>query len=412
MAKRDVVKLIRDFNAGRDPVRLAIKYRIIRDSPFAFLRGTAHLFWGDLPASAEIKAPAAWLCGDLHLENFGCYKGDNRLTYFDLNDFDEAALAPCALEPLRLLTSVILAAASGGSSEARARALCEIFLDAYQRQLACGKSRWIERETATGMIGELLQSVQRRDRKTFLDTRCSMRAGKRQLALRENKLFPASEEQTRRVKKFMREFASAQPNPRFFECLDVANRIAGTGSLGVDRYAILVEGHGSPDRNYLLDLKQALPSALAPYVKQRQPKWKTEAERVVTTQRRVQAISPAFLHAVELAGRPYVIRGLQPTADRLTLTKWQGKSRMLELALHNMGELVAWGQLRASGHSGSAIADELIEFAGGNAWKKRLLAAAADCARRVEKDWYCYGAAYDDGAFDLTPAKKAKRAKA
>ena len=44
MVKRDVVKLIREFNAGRDPVRLAIKYRILRDSPFAFLRGTAHLF--------------------------------------------------------------------------------------------------------------------------------------------------------------------------------------------------------------------------------------------------------------------------------------------------------------------------------------------------------------------------------
>ena len=31
--------------------------------------------------------------------------------------------------------------------------------------------------------------------------------------------------------------------------LDVARRIAGTGSLGVERYAILVEGKGSPDIN-------------------------------------------------------------------------------------------------------------------------------------------------------------------
>jgi uncharacterized protein (DUF2252 family) len=51
-----------------------------------------------------------------------------------------------------------------------------------------------------------------------------------------------------------------QPNPAFYEVLDVARRIAGTASLGIDRYVILIHGKGSPDRNYLLDLKQALPS--------------------------------------------------------------------------------------------------------------------------------------------------------
>ena len=36
------------------------------------------------------------------------------------------------------------------------------------------------------------------------------------------------------------------------------------GSLGLDRYVVLVEGKGSPDGNYLLELKQCQPSALLP----------------------------------------------------------------------------------------------------------------------------------------------------
>jgi len=46
----------------------------------------------------------------------------------------------------------------------------------------------------------------------------------------------------------------------------VARRIAGTGSLGVERYVLLIEGKGSPDGNYLLDLKQALPAVLRAHV--------------------------------------------------------------------------------------------------------------------------------------------------
>ncbi|HEY2187158.1 MAG TPA: DUF2252 family protein, partial [Caldimonas sp.] len=87
----NIVKQILRYNAGRDPERLAMKYRNMRGDAFIFLRATCHLFYAALPSEAVLrKAPAAWACGDLHVENFGSYKGDNRLVYFDLNDFDEA----------------------------------------------------------------------------------------------------------------------------------------------------------------------------------------------------------------------------------------------------------------------------------------------------------------------------------
>lgn len=134
----------------------------------------------------------------------------------------------------------------------------------------------------------------------------------------------------------MQQFAVTEPNPEFYRTLDVARRIAGTGSLGVDRYVILVEGKGSPDGNYLIDLKEALPSSVSAHVTATQPKWQTEAQRVVEVQRRNQAVSQAFLHAVEFNQRSYVLRSLQPSEDRVVLAGWDGKLPRLEAVINSM----------------------------------------------------------------------------
>src|SRR5512135_1689414 len=302
----DVALTIRKFNKGRDPERLALKYSKMRTSPFIFLRGSCHLFYQRLPIEPVLeKARRVWVCGDLHLENFGSYKGDNRLAYFDVNDFDEAALAPCTWDVVRFMTSVRLGMTELKVDASGIDTLCQVFLDSYARQLATGKARWVERETSEGMIKELLGTVGSRSRPEFLDTR-SQRKGKRRFIRTDGvKALPATDAQRQKVTAFMEDFASRQDNPKFFQILDVARRIAGTGSLGVERYVILVRGRGSPDRNFLLDLKQAVPSSLMATISVRQPEWKSEAHRVVAIQRRVQAVSMAFLQPVKMGKQPY-----------------------------------------------------------------------------------------------------------
>ncbi|HWT36760.1 MAG TPA: DUF2252 family protein, partial [Paraburkholderia sp.] len=150
----DVADEIARFNAGRDAERLAMKYARMRASPFVFLRGTCHLFYRRLSKGTVLdSSPRAWICGDMHLENFGSYKGDNRLIYFDINDFDEACLAPCLYEMIRLLSSVLVAADDLKLSRAEALALCHTATDSYAAALRFGKARWIEEETAEGMVG-------------------------------------------------------------------------------------------------------------------------------------------------------------------------------------------------------------------------------------------------------------------
>lgn len=396
----DVVETIRSYNAGRDPERLALKYAAMREDPFVFLRGSCHLFYARLPSARTLaKAPLTWVCGDLHLENMGSYKGDNRLVYFDLNDFDEAALAPCTWELVRLLTSVHVAAHSLQISARQADMLCKRFLCAYTGALRLGKARWIEREIATGMVGELLHDLRERSCPRFLERRTERKGKRRVIRLDGRHALPVTDTQRGKVTALIDEMAAGEPHADFYRVIDVARRIAGTGSLGVERYSILIEGKGSPNGNYLLDLKQAVPSSLAPHLDVRQPRWRNEAERVVSVQRRMQAISPAFLHAVRMGRHSCVLRGLQPVEDRVALNAWNGKLERLESVLETMGQLVAWSQLRSSGRQGSATIDQLMAFSEKRRWPGRLCELARDCAKQVRGDWKIFAKACDQGAF-------------
>jgi uncharacterized protein (DUF2252 family) len=396
-----VTQSIIDYNRGRDPARLKRKFELIRRDPFAFFRGTCHLFYATLPrAPVFTGAPAVLACGDLHVENFGTYKGDNRLVYFDLNDFDEAALAPFTLELVRFAASVHVAAAHLKLAPAQAEKLCRTFVETYTGSIADGKARWIERSTADGMVRDLLTSLAQRKRNELLDKRTYRVKSLRQLRIDNVHALAATGADRKRIASMLKRFAATTAHPQFFRLLDMARRVAGNGSLGVERYVLLVEGKGSPADNYLLDLKLAVPSALAPVVKLRQPKWAGEAQRVVATQRIVQAISPARLHALNDADRSYVLKELQPTADRLDLALWRGHIEQLESVIKTMAEVTAWGQLRSCSRQGAASVEALQRYVAGRAWAKPLLAAAQDCSTRILAQWRAYCTAYDSGRLD------------
>jgi len=387
----DVVDAIFANNAGRDPERVALKYAKMAQSPFIFLRGACHLFYDHLPDSRLFSdAPLAWCCGDLHFENFGSYKGDNRLVYFDINDYDEAALAPVNWDAIRLLTSIQCGADALNASRAESLAVSQSCLNAYRSTLSDGKPLWVERDTCGGLVHALLTTLQDRKRAEFLDKRTIRKGRNRSLKVDGERALPASDAQKKTVTKFIDRFAATQPDPKFFHVLDIGRRIAGTGSLGVERYVVLVEGKGSPDGNYLLDINEAKPSAMAPHLARlgiKQPIWPDEATRVVTVQNRMQAVDHAFLHAVKLDGLPCVLRGLQPSEDRVAIGEWGKKLDRLKEVVATMGRILAWDQLRASGRSGSASADALIAYAQRGDWATGMLDAATEMTLLTQQQW-------------------------
>jgi uncharacterized protein (DUF2252 family) len=172
---RDIWGLIQAFNAQRDQATLDQKYRKMRKNAFTFFRGTCHLFYRDLPQDSILNiAPSVWICGDLHLENFGAYKGDNRQIYFGIDDFDEGILAPCTWDIARLLTSIFLAVYSLGFEQAEGENLAKLFLQVYTIAISAGEIKEIVETNAKGIVADLLEDLHRRKRSEFLDERTEL----------------------------------------------------------------------------------------------------------------------------------------------------------------------------------------------------------------------------------------------
>ena len=113
---RDAVAHLREQNATRVPELVPVRMQRMLASPFAFYRGTAGLMALDLghdPHSGILVAA----CGDAHISNFGFYASPERQLVFDLNDFDEAAVAPWEWDVKRLITSVIVGGREAGYDE-------------------------------------------------------------------------------------------------------------------------------------------------------------------------------------------------------------------------------------------------------------------------------------------------------
>lgn len=397
---QNIVERLLEFNADRIPTMLALKYKNMRADAFTFFRGSCHLFYEDWPAGSNLNAaPLTWVCGDLHLENFGSFLGHNRLVYFDINDFDEGSLAPCTWDVTRFVTSLILAGNTEQLPEENIHKLCARFLDSYFSTLALGRIHNVERANATGLVKKLMRDLKTRQRRDFLNERSRKIKTTRKFKPEYASFLPATVPEQEMIKHLIKTLAEREKKPDFFKTHDVAFRIAGTGSLGIRRYAVLIEGGGSPDKNYILDIKETRPSALTPYLKTPQPNWENQAERVITIQKRLQAVSPDLLTCVEMQGKAFLVKEYQPQQDRINLADWASKPHQaLELSA-TMAELLAWGELRSSGRQGSAIADDLIAFGRQVAIKAEIQDYAATYAKKVHTDFEQFAQAYDHGQF-------------
>jgi uncharacterized protein (DUF2252 family) len=212
----------------------------MHDDLFAFYRGTCHLFYEDWPRHSPLDAaPAAWACGDPHPENFGAYKGEERRVHFDLNDFDEAALAPCTRDLARLLAGILVAAQAQGTGRSTGRALARRALDRYVAALAAGHIGWVERDGAHGIVKRLMKKRQALHRRDILDKYAPRRSGEGRRRIRGEDTSRIGKTRRDQIKMALANWAMGQPRRRSYRLLDVADLVVGVGGLGVPRYLLL-----------------------------------------------------------------------------------------------------------------------------------------------------------------------------
>lgn len=388
------------YNSTLLPDKVALKYNAMRTSEFSFFRGTAHLFYEDLPNYLPLLAsPNVWVCGDLHLSNFGSYRGDNLLAYFDINDFDEATLAPALFDVSRFIVSLFVAADSLGFDRETVRHLSNKFIETYTKTLELGYVRHFEQAIATGLMKTFLDKVQTKSHTKFLASRVE---NGEKLIIKPQKMIEIEKKAQLPILGAFKKWASQTENPAFFNVIDIAFRISGTGSLGVERYVVLVQGDEKTQPDVLIDIKEALPSVVERFLAPPQyPPFENNAARAVELQKRIQSVPPALLSTFSFNNKSFIIRELQPTSDKMSFSLFEKNFDNLEDILDKMAKIVAWGQLRSGGRQGSATADTLIAFAkNAQNWHEPLMDFVERYADKVRVDYWDYIAAYDTGFFE------------
>src|SRR6201996_2184965 len=383
-----LIDRLKTFNHDLLPEMVQLKYEAMAENAFRFYRGTCHLFYEDLAVAEPLPlSPLAWICGDLHIENFGSYKGDNKLVYFDLNDFDEALLAPCSYEVVRMVCSIFIAFDNLGFEPAKALNMARLYIRTYSSTLARGKAISIEPRTAKGIVCDFLTAATKTSERQLLKKRTISKKKRIMLSLEDERHFKLNKDLRRELKHHVNNWIqTSSDGPYNYQVISTVFRLAGTGSIGVKRYLFLLKSTNTKNKYLLLDMKQARSSSLQPYVKVQQLNWDTEAGRVIGVQQRMQNVPAALLSTTIFRDESFIIQELQPVKDSIKFKQLTDYRDMYQV-IDDMAALTASAQLRSGGIKGSGNIDDLMAFGADQGWQDAVVDYARHYAKKVKQDY-------------------------
>jgi uncharacterized protein (DUF2252 family) len=327
----------------RLPSLAARKKQRLTSSAHGFLRGSAPLFYEILARRPDLAAgpgAAGWIVGDMHLENVGAYRDDEGSVVFGLNDFDDATLGPLRFDVLRLSTSVVLASTGLSRTGTQAIALAERLVGAYLQAIAGGGA-----PRAPKPIADLVDKVKARSRKQLLDERAPEEHGRRRF-VRGERYLDLPPDLAARVPALLADYVKAlgdraPDKASGYKLEDSAFRIAGNGSLGVMRVALLVRDHDGDER--LLELKEARDPSSEALFQAPPGHWTHPAERCVAGARALCEAPPRMLAAVQSGDLSFYGRRLFPQEDKLDLAGAADLDGIVDYVGHRLGEAHARG---------------------------------------------------------------------
>lgn len=389
------------FNQDLLPDRVQLKYKLMAENAFRFFRGTCHLYFEDLSKHKDFTvSPPTWVCGDLHLENYGSFKGNNRMVYFDLNDFDESALAPLGWEISRTLTSIFVAFATLKIKPAEAKKAAKLFLKIYSEVLARGKAYYIDPRTAKGIVRNFIRTVKKRKESDLLHHLTVTGPSGIKIIIDNRTHFEIEKDLKLALMHRVSSWIKDTPEwPNNYTVKDAAFRVAGTGSVGLRRYMFLLQSTKNKRKYLFVEMKETRVSCLTPYNKIKQLTWESESQRLIFIQQRMQNISPALLSQIIFQDEPYVFQEMQPAADKIKFELIEENYSNLEKVIKDMAILAASSQIRSGGIHGSSIIDELVDFGKQKHWQEPLLAYAIDYSKQVTEDYKQFLTDYNNGVF-------------
>jgi len=415
----DPIALLRESDRGRLPALLPIRYARMRESPFAFFRGSAALMAADL-ASTPVTGIRVQACGDCHVANFGGFGTPERHLVFDIDDFDETLRAPWEWDVKRLAASVVLAMRQAGFAERYCSGAAFIAAESYRRHMReyaemTALDVWYSHLNAALFI-ERAKSPEARKRWRKLEAGAAldsserefpkmtvMRRGRLRIIDRPPLIYHAREMAAgEKVRRMFRQYRATLPEERRilldrYELVDVARKVVGVGSVGT-RCAVALLAAGPRDF-LLLQFKEAHASVLAPYAGK--GRYANQGERVVTGQRLLQSASDIFLGwTSDGQGHDFYFRQLRDMRMKIDI-ETMSKQDWIEYV-----ELCGW--VLAHAHARTGDPARIAGYLGkSDAFDEAIAKFAVSYADQTERDYASFVKAIRAGRLPVRPASSA-----
>jgi hypothetical protein len=331
------------------PADLKKKHAAMAEDIFSFFRATfyrwSQLFPEGCPELAS--APYVLAVGDLHVENFGTWRDAEARLVWGINDFDEVATMPFAIDLVRLAASAHLAIDAGHLGIEHKEA-CTSIVEGYRCGIEAGGVPFV----LSAKHGWLSQLVAFRDPAAFW-----------------HKFEALPEFKGRVPKDALRAIDQLMPGRNLPS--RISHRIAGLGSLGRQRFVAVAEFEGG---HVCREAKALAPSAWLWAKGKRQPRKIRYQEALDTA---IRANDP-FVRLKE----KWIVRRLAPDCTRVELASVP-KSKEKDKLLHAMGYETA------NVHAGSGNAKAILKFLAGldPHWLHEAAARMVKATTADHKEW-------------------------
>lgn len=342
-----------------DPNAWKGKFRKMSATPFAFYRGSAIVFFQDMVQMDDQdflneKTRQVWIHGDLHAENFGTYMNGQGKLVFDVNDFDEAWVAPFTWDLKRLSASLALIGFSKAMSDDDITQVIAKCVSSYVQQVADfaedrqTKDFALTLDNTTGKLKEVLLNARLCSRIALLDMVTEIKDYDRRLKIgRINKAIPRRTK--RKIETAFRRYLKSIPQSKLqnsmnYEVKDICEVMgAGIGSVGYKMYSVLMEGPNQAlENDIIISMKVGQVPAASRVTNNDDVNrhFKNHGHRTVLSQRALQAYSDPWIGHTTIDKSGYFVAEFSPYNADLEWDEVNDLEEMLELVAY-LGQAVA-----------------------------------------------------------------------
>jgi uncharacterized protein (DUF2252 family) len=306
-------------------------------SSHRYVRGNTAPFYEWLASQSDNggipEGPPVWICGDCHVGNLGPVADKSGRVRIQIRDLDQTVVGNPAHDLVRLALSLASAARGSDLPGVTTAYVLESIMDGYESAFEHDFDEAEDNPEPPDVVRLALKQAARRTwkqlaRERIEDTRPNIPLGKN--------FWPVSREELQALQSTFEDpsivrlatMVNSRDDDAKVEMIDSAYWMKGCSSLGLLRYAVLLEVEDKDTDSSdpcLMDVKEAVESA-APTSRTDMPA--DHARRVVEGALHISPFLGERMRACTLLGRPVFIRELMPQDLKLELTQLNAEEAM------------------------------------------------------------------------------------